>query len=467
MNYFISFLLFLFILPASALLSPIVRVDLSRCGWQNKALFSGVLLEFQNQHYVVTSSWGQMSSRWTGDRCEKIWSEKGELKVRPIVTDHLAGLAMYAVQTPLEQLSKPVGSNQIVQIWTLNADKLKYFEGDIVVTGSRRHHLPLWDRVTEWQGDRVSSEVIGASVWSGDQWQGLVSHQYLEMIPGAKTKTSKWDFKKDLLHDHLIVIPAEHIWSWFQQQILHPVEPVLWQPEDQQIGLDRWIVGDLEFHTRCPENSNPDPDGEYPIGGNDGFGIGGDSILNKACKTQVALSQKDQSPWISSSFQEWKKQSQQALEQKQVIFLWYGLSRSPQGMIRDYIFSTESLIKMSLDPNKKWVDQTPALSPPTYLENFVQSAKILQNQSLHCYQQLFIKESSIQELIRRLFFLALIGQSQVWSELRLEDVSTTMDRTGIYAEGWKALEWSQTCNSPKFRSIAEEFSNEYQKIDKP
>lgn len=452
---------------AKALLSPVVSVDLSACQLKGNSLFSGVLMEFQNQYYVVTSSWAQMSSQWNNTRCEKIWTEIDEIKIAPVVTDHLAGLALYKVLTPIQKLATPSADKSSAQIWTLPDKKLKQADGEIIINGSKRHYIPLWDRVLEWQGQDISSSALGAGVWVGHQWIGLVSHQYLQTIPGAKTKTIRWDLTKELLQNHIIVIPSSYIYTWIQKQISQPEEPILWRPADQQAGIDRWVLGDLEFTTLCPDDSISDPNGEYPIGGNDGFGIGGDSIHNKACKTQVAFSAPDRSSWLPKSLQVWRNQTNTALEQKLKIFLWYGLSRTPNGLTRDYIFSTESLVKISLDSNKKWVDHIQTLSPPTYLESFVQSARILQENSLHCYQKLFIHEASIQELVRRLFFLSILAQSQSWQELSSEDVQGTMDLKGIYSEGWKALQWNATCDTPKIRSLAENFAQTFQNIRKP
>jgi len=465
MKYFVFTLLSLLLSTASAL-SPVVRVDLSACHMPGAAVFSGVLLADQGKNFVVTSSWAQFSSQWQGPRCEKIWSEQGELSVRPVVTDHLAGLALYEVQSLVQGLTAPAGTADATQVWMLGGQGLVSFQGDIVITGSRRHHIPLWDRTLEWLGEPVSAGALGAGVWSNGQWQGIVSHEYLELVPGAKTRTLRWNLKKATSQDHLIVVSAKDVLSWVQKQKARLEESVLWRVEDQRAGLDRWIVGDLELTALCPDETDTNPGGQYPIGGNDGVGIGGDSILNKACKMHAVLAS-EKSPWMPLSLQNWQTQAPPSLMQKQDVFLWYGLSRGSQGLVRDYVFSAESFIKSALDEKKKWVDQIPSLTPPKELLALVQSAQALQNESMNCYSRLFIREQNVQELTRKLFFFSMLAQSQAWHELRPDDVATVMDLKGLYAQGWKALLWEPTCGSPKIRQVAEAFASEQQKAWAP
>ncbi|WP_413291344.1 hypothetical protein [Bdellovibrio sp. HCB337] len=466
MKYSVFAFVSLLVFQASAR-SPVVKIDLSGCQWSTAANFSGTLLESQGRHYVVTSSWAQMSAQMPGPRCEKVFSTDGELAVRPVATDHLAGLALYEVLSSIQGLIAPQGDSQSIQVWQLSEHGLQSFSGDIVITGSRRHQIPAWDRLQEWQGSALTAGTVGAGLWSDSQFQGIVSHQYLELIPGAKTKTQRWDLKKYLSQNHVIVISAKDVSTWLQKQIANPEEPIVWRPEDQRAGIDRWVVGDLELTTLCPDESDPNPGGQYPIGGNDGFGIGGDSVLNKACKTAVAISKSGKTSWIPLSLQTWQAQSQTALEQQQDVILWYGLSRTPQGLVRDYIFSTESLVKSALDGNKKWIDQIPSFTPPAKLQPMITSAKDLQSQSMHCYDQLFIREQNVQELTRKLFFYAMLAQSQAWQELQSEDVSSMMDIKGAYAQGWKALLWEGTCNTPRLRESAEKFMLEHQKVWAP
>src|SRR5690242_4549003 len=142
MKYFVC-LLCVFTFGNARALSPIVRIDLTKCHLLGSAEFSGVLVQRAGTTYVVTSSWAQMSAHLQEPRCERIWSERGELKVQPIVTDHLAGLALYQVLTSIEGLSEPSTELNSATLWTLASSGLVPAPGEIVIKHSRRHHLPL------------------------------------------------------------------------------------------------------------------------------------------------------------------------------------------------------------------------------------------------------------------------------------------------------------------------------------
>lgn len=463
MKYFIC-LLCIFTLRNTWALSPVVRIDLANCHLLGRSDFSGVLVQQAGLTYVVTSSWAQMSAQLQEPRCERVWSEQGELQVRPIVTDHLAGLALYQVLPSIESLSVPNAELNSAVLWTLKFNELVSTSGQIVIANSRRHHIPAWDRVLEWQGDLISSEAIGAGIWMGGQWLGITSHEFLQPVSGAKTKVGRWNLQLSIKQSHLILISAADISLWMQKQISKPIEQVIWPPEDQKAGVDRWISGDLEFSAQCPSDLNPNPGGEYPIGGGDGFGIGGDSIQNKACKLKTALSSKWHSPWLAKSLQVWEAGAQQELLQNKEIIFWYGLSREQDELAKDYFFSVESMFKVALNQNKNWVELRSDFVPPTGLVTLVKTAKQLQAESLDCYNQLFIREPNVQELVRKLFFFALLTQSKSWQMLQPNDVATTFDRNGFYAQGWKMLAWEGSCNNPRLLATADNFLKEHKKV---
>jgi len=464
----VLFALLNFLLVAQAqALSPVVRVDLSHCQLQGASQFSGLLIHHGAKTYVVTSSWAQMSAATPGPRCEKVWSENGEVRITPIATDHVAGLALYEVLDGIGVLPSPSPEpeNEAASIWILQGQGPRARDGAIVINGSRRHQLPRWDRVLEWQGVAVSPEVIGAGVWKNKKWLGLVSHQYLELVPGAKTKIHRWDLAAARPQNHLVLISSADIEAWMQTQLAHPQEPVLWAAEDQRRGVDRWSVGDLLVTAKCPEAADPNPGGQYPIGGNDGVGIGGDSIENKACRMSVSRSQTP-SPWLPKSLQSWQAEAATDLLALIKIDFWYALGRDAKGPLRDYFFSVESFVKLALDDHKKYLDIR-AKAPPVELQELNAKALKLQQDSLHCYQVLFIREANVQELVRKLFFVSLLSQSPAWRHLSSDDMKNVMDAKGDFAEGWKMLSWIGACDTPQLRASAEDFAREHHKVWAP
>lgn len=463
-----ALLLFLIVNSSATALSPLVRVDLSGCQLQGSSIFSGVLLQLQGNTYVVTSSWAQLTSKERRPLCEKIYTERAVLKTLPLVTDHLAGLSIYQVFDFHETLEAPVTPPDSAAIWTWNGLQIKKYDGDIAINGSRRHQLPLWDRVLEWLGAPVPVTSLGSGVW-GDHGNllGIVTHEYLQLSPGHKTILSQWSLKGQDSHDHLIIISSQDVLAWLTRQIAQPVEPVVWKLNDHRSGIDRWTMGDLEFTSLCPSPTEINPGGEYPIGGNDGFGIGGDSVQNKACRVSTSRSAEVQTSWLPDSLQIWERSAQEDLLQKRNISFWYGLTRTDGRLNRDYFYSVESLIKNSLDPSKKWVDWVERPTPPAEPNQLRANAQILRSKTLQCYSQLYIHEPNVQELVRQLYFYSVLTQSRSWKELQPKELTDSLAPQGIYAQGWKTLAWEGACMTPDLRKTTEVFASEFQKVWQP
>ncbi len=459
-----SLFLTLLIPFSSQALSSAVRVDLSECGLIGASQFAGVLIQQEGQYYVVTSSWAQMSSTWPGARCEKVWTTQGRLAVEPVVTDHLSGLALYKVNASLP-LEVPTVAKNEASLLILKNGQPTTIPGEIVMLSSRRHFLPTIDRVMEWKGPSVPSIVIGAAVWKGVQWAGLVSHQYLKLVPGSKTVISRWDLQSSETHDHLIVIPAVTIISWLKQQLSHIQEPAVWPVSAQQRGEDQIIVGDLILSSVCPPPGNTDSSGEYPIGGNDGFGIGGDSVVNKACKMQISKSSVH-SDWMPTSLQD-VSANQSALNQGRSVLLWYGVRRAESELLRDYIFSTESLLKTSLKTDAQWLIERSFDDTPLSQQDLWKSSADLKSTVMHCYANLYIRDESVQDLVRKLFFYSVLASSDLSAELKVSDVETLIDKKGPYREGWSGLLLPMACDTLSIRTTPEAFANVHRKTWQP
>lgn len=458
-----SFFFFLLIFPIIGhAVTPTVRVDLSDCLVAGESQFAGLLLEQDSQFYVVTSSWAQMSASTAGKRCEKVWTSQGEIAVEPVVTDHVNGLALYKVLSTLV-LENSFKKKNSADIFVLGTQGLETFSGQFVTTASRRHQIPGLDRAFEWMGAEVGSSVIGAAVWQGAQWMGLVSHQYLQLMPGSKTIVSRWNPQSKEKHDHLVVIPSSFVALWVKQQILHPQEPVIWPLEAQRRWQDQMVVGELTLTVQCPDPTNPNDNGEYPIGGNDGYGIGGDSVLNKACKVLVQK-QGLLSSWSPSSLQEISSGNPE-LNSGVPVTLWYGLHRSNADLSRDYIFSAESLLKTALKTDQKWLVEREIRFIPAQQKALWKSAMDLRGAALYCYTNLFIHEENVQELVRKLFFFSVLAPSYSAVELKESDIDALLDRDGFYSFGWRTLtDGLHACDTPQLRSLAETFAQEYKKV---
>lgn len=464
-------LLFLFASLQAAAVLPVVQIDLSGCGLKGASKFSGLIVQSNNDFYVVSSSWAQMSSELK-TRCEKVFTAKKELEVQPVVVDHLYGLSLYHISNFKEKLDTDSGQatqDDSVFIKVIDGQNVLNIGGQVLIASSSRTFIPQVSRVIEWRGAVSSSMVIGAALWDQSRPIGIISHQYLKLNPGSKTKILRWNLNSNEAHSHLTAIPMKLVNEWVEKKLKNPQEPVRWPVRAQQEGLDQMNVGDLELTADCPSEGDVRVDSEYPIGGPDGFGIGGDSIQNKACRVSVKTA-KFVSPWTLPSLKMWSDVVRSDLLSNKPISIWYFMNKDGPELKKEYFYSVESFLRTPSGMNQFWVDRIEDSRSTKAPQVLIQAALNLEKAARRCYKELYIREINVQDLVRKLYFYSFVTQSSSWDKLLPKEIDAMMDLKGYYAQGWKFLTWdpaghgSLSCDSPRIREIAEEFQEIHKKV---
>ena len=226
----------------------VVKVYSGLCsGSEVKFAGSGLLLERAGKIYVITSE--HVLIHGNEPYCHHVYNKTfGSMSAKLISADWGEGLALleldaHSVKGSIPDLSfaneTSLSGNEPV-ITTgfpyLSKDLIVDHHGYILDTESHRHWIPMVSSTIELMDAHGEFGMSGAPVFASDEKSviGILSHQYLKMIPGAQTQAEDFDSSVQTIQNHLFVIPAAHVSEWLDRQLLGKAQTLfIRDPKDQ------------------------------------------------------------------------------------------------------------------------------------------------------------------------------------------------------------------------------------------
>lgn len=259
------------------------------CGAAAFGTSTGTIVRVQNQIFVLASADHVLNS---GDKsvCHQAKTADGktyDLKLSRF--DVAAGLALLSAPAELGAVAldvKPVGATLLMKVrWDGGA-------GRVSSAHSTRHHYTPAGEVLEVKGSPLSGNLTGQPVVNDkNELVGVIANQFVEEVPGQGARVRRMLDSTPVASSVLIVLPSARLATWLQS-VLAPS----WRPafdvsaQDQQARVVRWSAGSLRWTQNCPPPDSQPRGGDFPIGGVDPFGIGGDSAGSPACLFTPELS---------------------------------------------------------------------------------------------------------------------------------------------------------------------------------
>jgi len=150
--------------------------------------------------------------------------------------------------------------------------------GQIIDPQSARHAIPLLNSMIEVLGAHGEFGMSGGPVFSdaGDSVIGVLSHQYLEMTPGGRSRVHE-SRTGGTAQNHLLVISSDAANAFMTRYFSNRDgfrAAFVRDPDAQFAGKDAVISGELRFELIASQSS-----GEIGIGGGDVVGVGGGDVV--------------------------------------------------------------------------------------------------------------------------------------------------------------------------------------------
>ncbi len=283
--------LILILLSSEAFASPSAVFIRSRvCGTDQGISSSGVLLKFMGKPYVLTSPWGILEEG-TGI-CHEV-KDPITHQVHPAklaALDWGAGFALLETPelVPTEDLESftgfvPSASSETVQ--GFEEGTLLEKKARIIAAKSTRHHLPSLPFSFELISDRISNAYVGAPVY-GKTLDGIVSSQWIEIVPGAHARIREWKTESNERPNQFFVVPIGLIRQRLAAGL--PLRTSFQATAAKLKNRNAIYFGKFFFESECPEGAGlPPVDGIGPIGGAEGVGTGGVTAGMESCKIGI------------------------------------------------------------------------------------------------------------------------------------------------------------------------------------
>lgn len=440
-----------------------VQIRSQFCASDKALLSSGVVVQWEGKKYILTSAFSVLNEET--DVCQRIVYANQGLKVHVKRQNWAWGLALLEVDGdisggfPLLEQTDP---------WPLQADLGDYSKSQglpeirkvsVVADGSSRHFIPNVDQVLEIKGGPFDSSVQGAALFAGKQILGIVSHQYLKIHPGSLTRPTRWSPLQNEISDHLTVITINDILKWLRS----PIETdtgLLLRANDAWSEQLTYQSGDLQWMENCPSFDSSQTSSDYPIGGGDAFGIGGDGNNYRACQIRVGPAREKTLSFFSPAHKHFYEDVRESVEKGFLNKIFFRFE-SLDGVIdsrRDYIYSLESFFQMlrqeitkpflSIASNQEDVGMDPSLA------ELRKAGTQLAASSQKVYGQVQSSDPSMGQLVRQIYFLAKLAESEQWKYLKEKDFLLLLDAKGKYEKAWKDLLFA-AITGPKMKSDLE------------
>ncbi len=426
-----------------------VEIESAICGQALSSKASGVVIQGIASPVVVTSANAVLSENGQNSCTTATWNGQN-FKLQLLRQDWGTGVAILSfvgsrVPVPQALLAATPGLSTPYPDSLLIGHASRAVSTSVLVQESDRHFIPRVAKVAELLGDEIDPSFVGAPVTDdGGSVFGIIAHQYLDLFPGSITRPLRWSpngpgtivgGKKT---DKPLMISSQTIADVISRTAIDPAP--FWVQPDRRTGF-RVHFGKLELVEKCPDFSSSNPADGYPIGGVDPVGVGGDSSNYRACQIEVSLLPVAAGP-VSSV---WHDDLVAKLAEGRRIEIPFGIKRnSSGGWDRGYYYSLESFLKMAdtLAPLALVYEKNASVAglEPKLIQ-FRRTGAELAVLSKKAYVNFRTSDSQSNRMIRELYYLAVLAQSESWKNIGAKDLETVLDRSasGHYRNVWTTL----------------------------
>lgn len=426
------------------------------CGSASKVQARGTAIDWMGQTVVVTSSAAVVSELGANSCTDAVMANGLRVNLRLIRHDFAFGLAL--LEDPSNILR---GSTLNVRGEYPEPANLLGQTVDLLSESSSRHFIPRQNRVIEVRGGLFGSSAVGAPLLgSANEVIGITSHQYLKIHPGSLTRPTSWSMGGAEKSDHLLVIPAQAIANWLDSAS----EAALWSLSARSVKS-----GHLVFTEDCPPMNASDPAGDYPIGGGEPVGIGGDSSNYRACKIKVALDERGDSKFASVGLQSWHDELVGKLKKGLSLELFFVIGRERSTLMRSYFYSAESLLKELVNLKKDNAVVVLAQNNGTTigLDPKLDSSRAIAARLTESARRIYLNyqfgDQKTSNLIRMIYFYSLLMQTEQWTQIRAEEFEEILRADGPYKKSWELVSFI-VVGGKRFKSEFENLHAEWLKV---
>lgn len=262
-------------------LSSVVKVSSGLCG-SDSGLFHGSGLAFSilDRNFILTSE--HVVLHGNDPYCHSVWSETlGTLPARLVIAEYGNGLALLELKNTafhfpgLEAMPVPGleegHSVQVMGYAHSQKELISKNPGRILIAKSTRKLIPLISQMVETIGAHGEYGMSGGPVLTEKgELVGVLSHQYVRLIPGQKTLISEFS-ERSSIENHLLVIPSHSVIQWVNSVLkANPASSYFVRDVEEQLRRKEVVLSSgIRFEIVGVEK------GQHPVGGGDGAGIGG------------------------------------------------------------------------------------------------------------------------------------------------------------------------------------------------
>jgi hypothetical protein len=327
--------------------------------------------------------------------------------------------------------------------------------GQLLTAESDRHAIPSLRDALEVLGAPLTTGQVGSVVLStGGAWLGMVSDQFLALRPGEPTHLGFWEMSSTELQGHVLGVPAAIAAQWARSVLEGRFKPAFHvDPQDRAEGVGRITSGQLVFEEACPPlptGGTAAVDPNYPIGGADGAGIGGQVSTGRACKLRISLAAEPAPLFAVPSHQAWHDRVVADLRAHPGLRAeaWYLTSRDLlTGRPVRWVFG--ALPEFFRDLGREGLQAVTLYRPEgtgaagtdpelAALRRKAAETARLVAEWLSTPTSFITHESAA--LTRQVYFEAVTLQSEAYAGIGLADLDYLLDRAGPFKTAWGTVE---------------------------
>ncbi len=436
--------------------APAPQLESRLCGPEGPTSLiraSATIVARGKQVFVVTSS-GAVASKFGINSCSQLLFNGLKIPLKLIRHDFSRDLAALEVIGSLPEGLKSSILSVAAPDQASDQLNVRAPEGpaavEVLSVESDRHFIPRLGKVVEVRGSGFHSSVQGAAVSNENgEISGVVSSEYLKIFPGSYTRPIRWSKSDGDVSDHLIVIPSAAIAEFLDTVITSQGEPQIWLLDrglSEKTGT-RIQSGKLIFDEDCPPMDASQPAGQYPIGGIDPVGVGGDSANYRACKIQVKLAASATDPqFFRKDLQSWADTISAHLAAGNHVELEQQIWRTSEGLQRGFFYSAESFFQTvaTLDASHQILELSirPGRTIPGLEAKFDELRGLAQQErdaDLSVFLNNQFGDPTTENLLRRIFLLCSMIESEQLPTLTEADFKVLTDLHGPFEHGWSLL----------------------------
>jgi hypothetical protein len=469
----------LFVFASSAFASgveQVVKVQSAPCGGSSASVRTSSGIAFNNGHQALVLV--QESRIFHGSEkqgfCHQVrfpespdWSKAEFFHI-----DWRSGLALLKFESALplvgldhlldSRTTAPKNSGQ-VSGFALSSATRTLSNARILLSDSRRTSIPGVERVIEIQSAPVDAGFIGGALLGPNgKILGMISQEYIRMMPGGTSRPTEWGFAPASRERHLVVIPAEKLLIW----VAAGISPSLYRvdPKDQLLSKPRITAGRIRYEMECPPpGSTPRPEDGFPIGGVDAAGIGGDSLQDRACRVKLSLAEEATQlppPFFGQTDPIWADYLKQGAR---IEIPFFSTNHDENGAVQEHshrllIHSLGEFFKDAVSEkfpaDVVWLKDARVPGTEPELAEVRKAAQVAIERALWVYQHAPLLDADCRELLRRVYYYLELIQSSQNQRLSKEEFNRLLSAGGPYFHAWVTIQ-SQMGGADLYRDLVD------------